>query len=507
MDRSNKRIVSNTLTLYFRQLLTMGVGLYTSRIVLNTLGVDDYGIYNVVGGIIILFSFVNGALGSATSRYITFELGRDNQRYLNEIFRSAFTIHLLLAFLVFLFAETLGLWFVNYKMMFPVDRMFSVNVIYQFFVLSCIIMITQVPLNAEIIAHERMNIYAYIGIVDAVIKLLIAYFLSIYEGNRLILYGLMLLVTTVLLYLFYHIYCKKNFVEYNVKPLFKQDIFRKMLSYSGWSLWGSLAYVSKDQGANILLNMFFGPAVNASRGIAYQINSAINSFTQNFTMAMNPQVIKSYASNDLERVLFLLFRGAKFSCFLMFFFSIPILIEASFILEVWLIDVPEYTVIFSRLVIVNSLFESFTYVIGATVQATGRIKWYQMIVGGILLVNLPLSFLFLKLGYPPYITLIISVGISFISLIVRLIILRILINISVLDFLIRVIGLSMLVGALSAIPPLIVANCMSTGALRFFLVTIISFLSIIFFILLMGLNKKEKKKLHILVMRQINRLK
>lgn len=491
-NSNNKLIAKNTMMLYFRLSIIMVVYLYTSRVVLKALGIEDYGIYNVVAGVITLFSFFNSALSSATSRFITYELGRENTAELKKNFRTAFTIHLILSVVVLILAETVGLWFVNYKLLIPVERLFAANVIYQFSILSCAVTIMQVPLNAEIIAHEKMGIYAYIGIFDAISKLVIAFVISSCGSDRLIIYGLLLFTVTVILFIVYHIYCKSNFEEYNLAVLYDKDLFRNMLSYSGWSLWGSMAYMLKDQGVNMTLNIFFGPVVNAARGIAYQVNTALNSFTQNFTMAMNPQIVKSYACENHERVFLLLYSGAKFSYFLLLFLSLPIILETKYILDLWLGQIPEYTILFTRLVIINSLIESFTYVIGATVQATGRIKIYQIIVGGLLLLNLPVSYLFLKLGYLPYVVFFIAILLSTISILIRIVILGSLIRMSIKIFLVHVLGVSILVSLLSIILPGWIYHVMNEGFVRVLCVIVSSICSTLLCIWFIGLNRNEK---------------
>lgn len=492
IDSNNKLIAKNTMMLYFRLSIIMVVYLYTSRVVLKALGIEDYGIYNVVAGVVTLFSFFNNALSSATSRFITYELGKEDMIELKKNFRTAFTIHLILSVVILILAETIGLWFVNYKLLIPDERLFAANVIYQFSILSCAVTIMQVPLNAEIIAHEKMGIYAYIGIFDAVSKLVIAFVICSSENDRLIIYGSLLFFVTVLLFVIYHIYCNINFEEYNLTVLYDKNVFKNMLSYSGWSLWGSMAYMLKDQGVNMTLNIFFGPLVNAARGIAFQVNTALNSFTQNFTMAMNPQIVKSYACGNYERVVLLFYSGAKFSFFLLLFLSLPILFETKYILDAWLGQMPDYTILFSRLVIINSLIESFTYVIGATVQATGRIKIYQIVIGGLLLLNLPISYLFLKLGYLPYIVFFIAILLSIISIIVRIVILSSLIKISIKKFLIDVLGISLLVSVFSIILPGWIYCAMNAGVVRVLCVIGSSLLSTILCIWIIGLNRKEK---------------
>ena len=488
----NNLIAKNTMMLYIRLSIIMIVYLYTSRIVLKALGIEDYGIYNVVAGVVTLFSFFNAALSSATSRFITYELGRENVIELKKNFRTAFTIHLILAVIILVLAETIGLWFVNNKLIIPVERLFAANMIFQFSILSCVVTIMQVPLNAEIIAHEKMGIYAYMGILDAACKLLIAFIISTCSYDKLVVYGFLLFLMTGFLFLVYHIYCKKKFNEYNPKPFYDKDTFRNMLSYSCWSLWGSMAYVLKDQGVNMVLNIFFGPIVNAARGITNQVNTALNGFTQNFTMAMNPQIVKSYACEDFNRMFLLLFSGAKFSYFLLLLFSIPIVLETEYILAIWLGQVPEYTVLFIRLIIINSLIESFTYVIGATVQATGNIRLYQIMVGGLLLLNLPISYVFLKLGYPPYVTFLIAILLSTISIVIRVIILNSLIKISIKQFTVNVLGVSVIVSLLSFILPYWIHCSMNEGFVRLICVAVGSIFCIFINAWFIGLNQKEK---------------
>lgn len=491
-DLKNELIAKNTMMLYFRVSIIMIVYLYTSRVVLSALGVEDYGIYNVVAGVITLFSFLNGALSSATSRFITYELGTGNIIQLKKNFCTAFTIHLILAGIVFVLGETIGLWFVNYKLVIPEERLLAANIIYQFSILSCAVTIMQVPLNAEIIAHERMNIYAYIGIVDVIGKLGIAFIVSSCNSDRLIIYGFLLFVVTLILFFIYHLYCRKKFNEYALSFFYEKSIFSNMISYSGWSLWGSMAYMLKDQGINMVLNIFFGPIVNAARGVAFQVNAALNSFTQNFTVAMNPQIVKSFACDEKNRMFSLLFSGAKFSYFLLLILSIPIILETKYILVLWLEQVPEYTVLFTQLVIINSLIESFTYVIGATVQAIGNIKLYQIVVGGILLLNLPLSYLLLKLNYPPYVVFYVAIFISIISVFLRIGVLRFLIQFSIKDFIINVLGISLIVTLCSYILPSLFHYYMNESFVRLLIVTICSFITTLICIWTIGLNDNEK---------------
>lgn len=314
-SENNKRIAKNTLFLYFRTMLTMFISLFTSRIIINSLGIVDYGLYNVVAGVISMFSFLNGSLGAATSRFLTYELGVKNTEKIRRVFYTAFDIHLGLAIIVVLFCETIGLWIVNNTLTIPADRLFACNVIYQYVVLTGVLSITQVPLNAMIISHERMNIYAYLGISDAILKLCVAYLIVISPLDKLITLGTLHLFISIGMYLFYHIYCKRNFSEYCINLKVDKQLFKQMIGYSTWSLLGSSASMLKNQGVNILINIFFGPTVNAANAIAYQVNHAITSFSQNFTVALNPQIIKTYAANEKEQIKNLIFRGGKISFF------------------------------------------------------------------------------------------------------------------------------------------------------------------------------------------------
>lgn len=492
-SENNKRIAKNTLLLYFRMFFTMAVTLYTSRVILKALGVEDFGIYNVVAGIVTLFSFFSGALSSAASRFISFELGSNNTSYLSKVFSAIFIIHLLFSVVVVCFAETIGLWVVNCKLTIPPERIFAAHVVYQFSVFSCIVGIMQIPLNAMIIAHERLGIYAYMSICEVIGKLSIAFVVTYCSFDHLIVYGMLLFSLVVILFVIYFIYCRKKFPEYRFSFVSEKEIVKNILGYFSFSLWGAAAYVLKDQGVSVVLNIFFGPVVNASRAISYQVNSAINSFAQNLTLAMSPQIIKSYACNDIHRVLQLLFRGTKFSYFLILFLSIPVILETKYVLSLWLGQVPEYTLIFVRLVIVNTLIDSFTYIIGATVQATGRIKKYQLCVGGILLLNLPLSYFFLRLGFSPYITFLIAILIAILCLVVRVLLLNSLLRFSIREFVEKILGLSLLVTFMSYVLPFIIYISFAEGFMRFLLVVVAGIIGALISIWFVGFGYTERE--------------
>ena len=372
----------------------MAVSLYTSRVVLNTLGIENFGIYNVVGGFVTMFGFLNNAMASASQRFLTFEIGRKDSIQLRNVFNMSVNIHFIIAFVILIFAETVGLWFVNAKLTIPPERMIAAMWVYQFSILTLMVDMVSVPYNAIIIAHERMNVFAWISIIEVSLKLLIVFMLVWFGFDKLKLYAVLTFGVALIIQLIYGFYCSRNFKESKFRWFWDKALYRILMSYAGWNLWGNAAGVIMGQGVNVLLNIFFGPAVNAARGIAYQVRGAVNSFVTNFQMAMNPQIIKYFATDDLKHMHQLIFQGAKYSFFLLFILSLPILLEAEIILKLWLKIVPEYAVIFTRLIIINILIDSISGPLMTAANASGKIKLYQGIVGGLLILNLPVSYIF-----------------------------------------------------------------------------------------------------------------
>jgi O-antigen/teichoic acid export membrane protein len=398
---NNKRIAKNTLFLYFRMLLTMLVALYTVRIVLKTLGVVDYGIYNVVGSIVTMFSFLSNTMSSASQRFFAFEIGRNDREQLKKTFSTTMTIYLLIALVILILAETIGLWFLNVKMEIPQERMAAARWVYQFSILGLMLTMFTVPYNAAIIAHENMKVYAYVSVIEVALKLLIVYLLVLFSFDKLILYSVLTLAVTFIVTLIYRTYCQRKFEECHYSFHWDKHLFKKILSYSGWNLLGALSGVGKNHGINILINVFFGPAVNAARGVAYQVQSVVLNFGNNFFTAVRPQIIKSYAANRHEEMMQLVFQSTKFSFYVLFLLSLPILLEASAILGLWLDEVPAYSIMFIKLVIVDTLLELMANPIVTLAQATGKVKWYQIVVGGVRLLSLPIALVFLKTGFGP----------------------------------------------------------------------------------------------------------
>ena len=423
---NTKRIAKNTLMLYVRMLFSMLVSLYTSRVVLNTLGVEDYGIYNVVGGFVAMFSLVSNSLSASVSRFLTFELGRGDMKRLKETFSTSLLIHLVLAGIVFVLAETLGIWFLNTQMTIPSERLYAANWVFQASILSFMFGLSSVPYNASITSHERMSAFAYIGILDVVLRLLIVLFIAYapFQFDRLIVYSLLLVAVSMSLQCIYLWYCRKNFEECRFRLHFNKTCWKEMSTFAGWNFIGCTAGLLKDQGVNILLNLFMGPVVNAARGIATSVNTAVSSLAGNFMAALNPQITKSYAANDREYMFSLVERGSRFSFYIMLILALPIMFETEFILTLWLKQYPEHTVHFVRLVLILSLCDVLSNTLITLQNATGRIRNYQLAVGGMLLMNFPLSYICLKVGFPPESTFVVAIWVSLCCLLLRLVFLR-----------------------------------------------------------------------------------
>ncbi len=417
---SNKRIAKNTVFLYVRMVLIMLVSLYTSRIVLKALGVTDYGIYNVVGGVVTILGILSGSLSGATSRFITFELGKDNFNQLQRLFRCCVSVHYLIGVLILICAETIGLWFVMNKLVIPSDRLIAAFWVYQCCVFSVIVKIISSPYNALIIAHERMNAFAYISIIEVCLQLGLVSLLLLLKTNRLIVYGVSVAFVQIITRLIYNNYCHKNFAEASGRFLWDKAISIEVLKYSFWSLLGFGAVVGYTQGINILLNLFFGPVANAARGFSVQIQNGVNQISTNFQMALRPPTIKSYAQNDLHRMHILMYANAKFSYYLVLFIVVPLMVNTPYILKLWLETVPEYTVSFTRILLPIALYTTLNGHIIIAVHATGDIKKFQIIESVLLLTTLPIAYVLLKYcDIAADTVLFIYLGVEFITQFVR----------------------------------------------------------------------------------------
>lgn len=424
----------------------MVVSLYTSRLILNVLGVQDFGIHSVVGGVVSLFAVLSSAMSTATQRFLAVNIGRKDWEKLRVTFNATLLIHIGIALLILLFAETVGLWLVHHKLNIPADRIDAANLVYQFSVLGSVVGITQVPFNALIIARERMGIFALFSIVEVILKLVIVYILYISPFDALKMFSFLLFLLTLFTTTIYKIYCLRHFPETKFKWTYDKPLYATLISYSGWSLFGNVAYVAKGQGVNMLLNIFFGTVVNAAYGVMMQVQTSVNLFVSNFQTAVNPQIIKLYANRQNQDMQKLMFQSAKFSYFLMLVLGAPILFNIDFILSWWLKNPPQYSAAFICLCIVNIMIECLSRPLSTGAMATGRIKWFQIVVGSTLFLNLPISYIAFRMYHNPVHFLYVAILLSFVTLALRL------------AFLVRMVSLEINIFMKEVILPIVVTT-------------------------------------------------
>ena len=493
---NNKRIAKNTLLLYFRMILIIIVGLYTSRVVLNTLGVSDYGIYNVVGGIVAMLAFLNSAMVAASQRFISFELGTGNMEKLKKVFCTSVSIHIVLAFIILLIAETLGLWFVNTHLNIPPERMEAANWVYQCSILTLLVTIVSVPYNSCIVAHEHMKAFAYVSIVEAVLKLLIVYLLLLGNFDKLIFYAILVVAVALIIRIIYGIYCKRNFEECTYRFVFDKQLFKEMFAFAGWSIIGNFGFAFKDQGSNVILNLFFGTAVNAARGIALQVNGIISNFSNNFTMALNPQITKQYAAGDVEASVKLVYAGCRYSFYLLLLIAVPVMINIDYLLQLWLGTVPEYTSQFLMLALIAALIDVMARPLVTALQATGRIKIFQIVICIVVLCELPLAYVILHYGGKPYWAMYPTIFVTFVGLFVRFFILQKMISAYQLhSFVIKIVGRNLLIGIICFFISDFIREYYPQNFISFLITSLLAFILSSFVIHLIGLSKAERNKL------------
>ena len=430
-NENNKRIIKNTLFLYFRMILILGVTLYTSRLILAELGVEDFGIYNVVAGVVTMLSFMTGAMSAATQRFLSYEHGSGDSTKIQAVFKMSLNIHALIFVLVILIAETLGLWFLNNKLNIAPDRIYAANWTYQCSIIAFGFSIMTIPYIASIVSNEKMDSFAYISIFEVFLKLAIVVLLGFNLGDDLIVYSILISCTSAFIWFLYYTYCRLKLTDVKYSLFWDRALFKELFSFTGWSLIGNLAFVGMNQGINILLNIFFGPAINASRAISGQVTMAVQRFSSNLQMSMNPLITKSYASGEHEYMHQLVFKGSKYSFFLLLFLTLPLLLETKLVLTWWLGILPEKLVIFSQLSLVDSLIVSLSGTLITAAAANGKIKNYQIVAGGLLILNVPISYLFFILGAAPEISLLVMITISIAALFTRLLFLKSMINLSI----------------------------------------------------------------------------
>lgn len=474
-SNNNKRIAKNTLLLYVRMLFLMVVSLFTSRVILNTLGVEDFGIYNVVGGIVAMFTIISGSLTSAISRFLTFELGKGDKEKLKTIFSTSVNIQFGLSAIIILIGEIVGIWFLNNQMNIPAERMMAANYILQCSLGIFVLNLLSVPYNASIIAHEKMGAYAYISILDIVLKLAVAYAIMLSPFDRLISYGVLLLAESIFIRLIYGLYSKRNFEECTYHLIYDKAVLRKMVSFAGWNFLGVTAGTLNTQGVNILMNVYFGVAVNAARGIAVQASAAISQFVQSFTTAVNPQITKSYAAGDMTYMHTLVCQSSKFSAYLFLLMAIPLSVETPEIFEIWLKNPPEYAVLFFRLSLLGTLMDTvLSNSLMTAIFATGDIKKYQVYVticGGMVF---PLTWLSYLMGASPDSTYIIYFIIYCVVLYVRLHVIQQKVHLQIKEYARRVLVKFIPVAVLSYLVPISIAYLMPASFVRILITAIVS---------------------------------
>lgn len=496
MQSNNKTIAKNTMFMYFRMFFTMCVSLYTSRVVLATLGFSDYGLYNVIGGIIAMFGFINGAMSNTTSRYITYYLGAGDEHQLTKVFSIAFFIHCCIATLILILGETVGLWFLYNKMVIPEGRMIAALWLYHFSVVSTVLMIIAVPFSSDIIAHEKMSIYAYVSVVETLLRLMVVISLTWVTYDRLIYYALALFLIQVFDILFYYFYCKVHFPESNIHRVYDKSLFKEMSGFTGWSLFGNISYIFFSQGINILLNMYCGTVVNAARGIAVQVESVLMQFTSNVQTAINPQIIKSYSNNEMDRMIVLMYASSRYCYYLILLLSLPVFIGVNYILSLWLGNYPDHTANFIRILLLIILIEVLINPLYIGNLATGRVAVYNKSLACVSFIFIIVTFFAIKTTKVAEILFLCNLVRVFIGFLVRFFIIRHQLNFSVRNYVYKVGCNLMLVTIVSSIVPILFYYVFGIYSIVSFLVfMMISLLSVLLSVLIVGLNAQEKNLL------------
>ena len=490
---NNKRIAKNTLVLYVRMLFLLVVTLYTSRVIINALGFSDYGIYTAVGGFVAMFGVISNSLTAAICRFITFEIGHGDSEKLNNIFSTSLLIQCAIAGLAIVLMESIGIWFLNVHMTIPPDRLIAANYVLQFSVLTFAIQLISIPYNAAIIAHEHMGAYAAISIFNGIGTLAVAFFVkATHSYDRLIIYSLLLALLALLIRLIYGLYCRKYFSECQFHLNYNKKLVKEITSFAGWNFLGANAAVLRDQGINVLLNIFCGPVVNAARGIAMQVNGAIHSLSGSFLSALSPQITKQYAGGNVKYSLNLCFKGTRFSYYLLLLLGLPIFMEADQILTIWLGEIPPHAVSFVRLIVIYALTEAISSTLITLMLATGDIKKYQIIVGGTQLLNFPVAYILLKLGFAPESTMVATIVIAFFCMVFRLLLLRQMVGLSVRTFTKEVALNVLVITLLASILPMIIVKTIDVGLVRLIASLILGTTWSCFVILFVGCTQHER---------------
>lgn len=491
-NNSNIRIAKNTILLYIRMFIILIISLYTSRVILSILGAEDFGIYNVVGGVVVLFSFLTNAMTSSTQRFLNYNLGLNDENKTNKVFNTALIIHFTIFILVLVLSETVGLWFVKTQLNIPADRTAAMLWVYQMSVLTSLINIMVIPYRSSIIAAEKMSIFAFISILETCLKLIIVLVLPYIVGDKLIVYVVLLSLISVFNFIIYEEVCRRKLSFTRLNLQWDKAQYKEQISFSGWSLFGGLAMVGSKQGTNILINIFFNVAVNASVGIANQVRNAVYGFITSFQTAFNPPIVKLYAAGEYEELLKLIYRSSRFSYFLLFVLSFPVILFCKEILSIWLVDVPEYAVIFTQLVMLESFTEALSTPLWTAIGATGKVQKYQLFVSIIILSSLPFIYISFRLGSDPIIAFLINLIISTIALLYRLFYIKKYVPYNFHNYLLKVIRPCLEITLISIPIPLILKYYFSTSTISVLLIIVLSIVISVTTIYLIGLNKNER---------------
>jgi O-antigen/teichoic acid export membrane protein len=476
-------------------LFVMGVTLYTSRVVLEQLGVTDYGIYNVVGSVVTIFTFISQALGNATNRFIVFSIGKGDVAHTKQVFNTCMMVHLAIAVLVTILIETVGLWFLNDRLNIPADRYSAAFYTFHISVAVCFLTIVRIPLTAEVIAHEHMGVYAVISVVETILKWVIAVVLAFCSFDKLIFYSILFFLVQLLVNLAYHVYCRMKYEEcvMTLRVGHDRQLYQEIGSFAGWSMFGNITWLAYTQGINIMLNVFFGPAVNAARGVAVQVDAAVSSFVKSFQTALNPQITKSYAQHDLQRMHELMIYSSKFSFYLYLLFAIPIFFEADNLMKIWLVEVPGHTVNFVRLTLLMVLVNPIANPLGVSNDATGQIKWFQIVCSLISLQIVTISYLFLSWGYAPEVVFIINFLVMGVQTLAKLLFARVQVGLSLKAYFRSVIIRGSVVLLLSSVLSYMLFGLFSDGFLSVFLYLVCSACIVLVVSCFCGINRAERQ--------------
>lgn len=487
-----RRVAKNTALLYLRMIIVMMVSLFTSRVILAKLGVEDYGIYNLVGGVVAMFGVLSSSLVASVSRFLTYDLGTGDIKHLRKTYSVSLIVLTIMAVGIGLLIEIIGVWFLNTQLNIPVERMDAANFVLQCSILSFIVGIIVTPFGALVVAHEKMGVYAYLSLIDVFMKLAILYALSFFPFDRLKTYAVLLMLAGFVTPVFNFIYCKKKFSEARFSFVWDRELIKQLGAFTGWSVFGQVSWMANTQGVNMLINMFFGVTLNAARGIASQVEGGVQTFVSNFTMAINPQVTKSYAAGDMEYMRKLIFVSARLSFCMVLFFAIPICLEVHQILVLWLKTVPSYTEIFVQLTLLNMLVMMLTNPLTSAQNATGHIKRYSIVMSSTTLTVFPLTYIAFKLGLPPYSTYMIFFFVYFSMIFLKIWLVKNYIGISYKDYLVKVVMRTLLVAIASLTLPLFLRMCMSPSVCRLIVVSLVSVLCTLVFTYGIGLNTSER---------------